>query len=217
MFTRTELKERARNQLGNNLFGKNWVSAVLVCLIYGLLVGAIQCLPYTGTILSIIIGGPLLYGVSRLFLWQTLSCEPMELGDIFRGFKDDFSGTFLLNLMQCIFIGLWSLLLIIPGIIKSYEYSMIFYIKADHPEYDWRRCFEESKQLTKGHKLDLFILDLSFIGWSIVGALCLGIGSLWVLAYRYATQAQCYKVLKSEKMGNAEQDTIPTADSESNV
>ena len=94
---------------------------------------------------------------------------------------------------------------------------MIFYIKADHPEYDWRRCFEESKQLTKGHKLDLFILDLSFIGWSIVGALCLGIGSLWVLAYRYATQAQCYKVLKSEKMGNAEQDTIPTADSESNV
>ena len=92
----------------------------------------------------------------------------------------------------------------IPGIIKAYSYSMAFFIKADHPEYDWRTCLDESKRLTSGHKMDLFVLDLSFIGWGIIGALCLGIGSLWVMSYRYATLAQCYKVLQADKFINTD-------------
>lgn len=205
MFDRSELKERAREQLGNNLFGKNWTTAVLACLVYGLLIGAIQMITGAGTIVSILIGGPLLYGLARLFLWQAVNKEPMEIGDLFKGFTDDFSGTLLLNLMQTVFVCLWSLLFVIPGIVKSYSYSMAFFIKADHPEYDWRKCLEESKRLTSGHKMDLFVLDLSFIGWSIIGMLCLGIGSLWVMAYRYATLAQCYKVLQADKFVNTDE------------
>lgn len=198
MIVRSELKERAREQLGNNLFGKNWITAVLVCLIYSLLIGAVQMFTGVGTVIAVLVGGPLMYGLARLFLWQAVNKEPMEFGDLFKGFSDDFSGTFLLYLMQCIFIFLWSLLFVIPGIVKAYSYSMAFFIKADHPEYSWRECLEKSKEMTSGHKMDLFVLDLSFIGWAIVGAFCLGFGSLWVIAYRNATMAQCYRVLQSE-------------------
>lgn len=208
MFERSELKEHAREQLGNNLFCKNWTTAVLACLIYELLICVVPIIigiiTGVGTIVSIFIGGPLIYGIARLFLWQAVNKGPMEMGDIFKGFTDDFSGTFLLSLMQIIFVYLWSLLFVIPGIIKAYSYSMAFFIKADHPEYDWRTCLDGSKRLTNGHKMDLFVLDLSFIGWGIVGALCLGIGSLWVMAYRYATLAQCYKVLQADKFGNTD-------------
>ncbi len=73
---------------------------------------------------------------------------------------------------------------------------MSFYIKADHPEYDWRQCINESKAMMYGHKWELFVLDLSFIGWMIVGALCLGIGTLWATAYQSAARAQFYESLK---------------------
>ena len=78
-------------------------------------------------------------------------------------------------------------------------------IKADHPEYEWNRCIRESRHLTKGHKWRLFVLDLSFIGWFIVGILCLGVGTLWVEAYQTAAKTQYYNsVVKASEPETAE-------------
>ena len=100
--------------------------------------------------------------------------------------------------MQAIFIFLWSLLFIIPGIVKSYSYAMCMYVKSDHPDYDWRACLDTSRQLMQGNKWRLFVLDLSFIGWYIVGAMVVGIGTLWVTPYHQATRAQFYEALVSQ-------------------
>ena len=86
---------------------------------------------------------------------------------------------------------------------RYYENVFLFYgifIKADHPSYDWRECLDASSELTYGHRWELFVLDLSFIGWQIVGSLCLGIGTFWVNAYREATIAEYYRYFESNQM-----------------
>ena len=72
--------------------------------------------------------------------------------------------------MTRLFTILWAMLFIVPGFVKSYSYSMAMYIKVDNPDYDWRKCIDESQRMMQGHKWDLFVLDLSFIGWLFVGA-----------------------------------------------
>lgn len=91
---------------------------------------------------------------------------------------------------------LWYLLLIIPGIIKSYAYRMVPYILADNPNIGYKRSVTLSRQMTRGHKLRMFILDLSFVGWYILGFLALIVGILFVMPYVNATQAELYLVLR---------------------
>lgn len=203
---RYELKKNAKEQLGNGIFHDNWLLAVVSVLAMTAITGlAGSILPAVGVLL---ISGPLTYGLNKMFLKQARDGQKMTFTDLFSGFKEDFGQIFLLGLLMSIFIFLWSLLLIVPGIIMSYAYSMAFYIKADHPEYDWRRCLEESKTLTYGHKWDLFVLDLSFIGWAIVGALCLGVGTLWVNAWMMAAKAQAYNVLAENPVNIAEAEYV---------
>ena len=90
--------------------------------------------------------------------------------------------------MENIFIFLWSLLFLVPGIIKSYAYRAASYISYCHPEMEWNECLNESKKVTKGHKWELFVFDLSFIGWDILCTLSLGIGFLWLLPYKAAAE-----------------------------
>ena len=193
--TRQEIKARAKDQLGNNLFCNAWLFAVLACFIFSVICSV------AGSIIvgigAVIVTGPLSFGLNYLFLKQARDNQPMELGDLFKGFSEDFSQNLLIGLMTAIFTALWSLLLIVPGIVKAYSYSMVYYIKADHPEYDWRQCIAESQAMMNGHKMDLFILDLSFIGWMIVGSLCLGVGTLWVSAYMEAARAHFYESIQS--------------------
>jgi len=199
--TRSEIKARARAQLGGNIFGANWLKAMLVCLIVGAIVGAASSIiPGVG---SLVLTGPLSFGAAYLFLKQARDRQEMDLGKLFIGFSEHFAQSFLLGLMTYLFVFLWSLLFIIPGIVKSYAYSMAFYIKTDHQEYDWRQCIDESRAMMNGHKAELFVLDLSFIGWMIVGSLCFGVGSLWVLAYMEAAHAQFYESLCSQSAGGS--------------
>lgn len=93
---------------------------------------------------------------------------------------------------------LWYLLLIIPGIIKSYEYMMVPYILAEEPNLDSSEIITRSREMTDGHKFDIFVLQLSFIGWDILGALLFGIGIIFVTPYKEATYAQLYNVLSGE-------------------
>ena len=82
---------------------------------------------------------------------------------------------------------------------------MAVYIKVDHPDYDWKQCIDESQRMMQGHKGELFVLDLSFIGWLFVGACCCGVGTLWVNAYMAAAHSQFYENLRrTEIMNNVE-------------
>ncbi len=194
MISRPELKAAAKKQLGGGIFEQAWMIALLVLLLEGIIAGvAGSILPFIG---AFIVTGPLAVGVAGLFLRQARG-EIMQLEGMFDGFKNDFGGNFLLGLMQGIFIFLWSLLFLIPGIVKTYSYSMCFFIKNDHPEMDWSACLKESMRIMKGHKGELFVLDLSFIGWYIVGSLCCGVGTLWVAPYYEATRAQFYEAVRS--------------------
>ncbi|RIX60346.1 DUF975 family protein [Paenibacillus nanensis] len=97
---------------------------------------------------------------------------------------------------------LWYLLLIIPGIVKSYAYFMVPYILTDNPNIGTKRAVDLSNQMTRGHKFRMFVLDLSFIGWVLLGVLACGIGVLFVLPYINATKAELYLELRHQAIVN---------------
>ena len=186
----SELKRKAKAQLGGKLFSNAWLMALLVCVIVGAITTAAGTIvPALGATLIL---GAVEYGTSHLFLDQARSGKAMEIGALFSGFSSNFGELFLLGFLSTLFAALWSLLLVIPGIVKSYSWALIYCIKVDHPEYDWKQCMNESAAMMRGYKMKLFLLDLSFIGWYIVGSMCLGVGTLWVVPYHMAAHAQFY-------------------------
>lgn len=103
-------------------------------------------------------------------------------------------------ILSTIYIFLWTLLLIIPGLIKSYSYALTPYILVEHPEMSANEAIEESMRLMDGHKFDLFYLQLSFIGWAILSILSLGLGFFWLIPYQMTAQAAFYRDIKNEAM-----------------
>lgn len=225
--SRVELKTKAKNQLGNEIFSENWVTAVLVMVIVslvGAISGGINLVMNAGdgvisesginiafggassvfSIISLIVTGPFSFAADKMFLKQARDGEKMEITDVICGFKEDFTNLFLIHLVGVIKTILWGLLFIVPGIMKAIAYSMAYYIKADNPDYDWRMCLSESERIMKGHKGEYFMLELSFIGWEIVGALCLGIGTFWVTAYKNAATAHFYEAIKGSSFNQTE-------------
>ena len=143
---------------------------------------------------------PLHVGAQRFFVVSHYQkAEPGELGFAFsNGYINVVKTMFLREL----FIFLWSLLFIIPGIIKGYEYRMIPYILAENPGIDTREAFEIIKKMMDGNKWNAFVLDLSFIGWNILSAFTCGILSVfYVSPYIYMTNAELYVALKEITFG----------------
>lgn len=147
----------------------------------------------TVNLLHFILGGTINLGYTRFLLDQhdgkELACK--TLFSQFERFGQGFLQLFLRNL----YIALWSLLFIIPGIVKSYSYAMTPYIMTEHPEMTAKEAITASRQLMDGHKGELFLLRLSFIGWMLLNILTLGIGSLWLTPYMQATEAAYYRYL----------------------
>ncbi len=115
------------------------------------------------------------------------------------GFKADrYRDIWVTMLLRGVLLFLWFLLLIIPGIVKMYAYRFVPYILADNPNIGHRRAIELSNQMTMGEKFDIFVLDLSFLGWYLLGALALGIGVLFVQPYYDATHAELYFKLREK-------------------
>ncbi len=195
--TRQEIKQRAKNQLSNSIFSSKWLFAVLAMLIVTAISGIASVIVVPiGTIAVLVITGPLSLGITKMFLKQARDNEPMDFGELFKPFSDDFKESFLLGLMITVFTFLWSLLFIVPGIVKACGYSMAFYIRADHPEYTWKECLDQSQIMMNGHKSEYFVLILSFFGWLLVGSFCFGIGTLWVEAYMQASFTHFYESIK---------------------
>ena len=195
MSSRPELRAKARQRLGGGIFATNWLLALLAIVIVSAICSAVS---FTG-IGPLILVGPLGFGLAAFFLSLARGKEQGDLADLFKGFTEGgFVRLLLLGLLQSVFIFLWSLLFLIPGIVKSYSYSQSLYLANDHPDWDWKQCIDESRRIMNGHKWQLFVLDLSFIGWYIVGMLACGIGVLWVYPYQEAAHAEFYEELTAE-------------------
>ncbi|MBQ7712562.1 MAG: DUF975 family protein [Clostridia bacterium] len=214
MIELTSIRSRARDSLEHRLFGNVWITLLICTLAYTVIVGLPTSLSGTVTrfspvvggligvplgLVGMVISGPLSYGITRIYHKVALGNKRIDFVDLFCGFKEELGETFLLGFLRSLFIGLWSLLFIIPGIVMSYAYSMAFFIQQESKEKNWRVCLDESKELTRGYKGKLFLLDLSFIGWFIVGALCFGVGLLWVDVYHTMARAHFYEELKRIK------------------
>lgn len=201
-------RAEARSILGGQIFSEKWLYALLVCLIASAVAGFASS---TG-ILSLVLAGPIAAGLAAVFLKIRREGTKADFETLLWSTKENrFLPTLLLGLMQTIFLLLWFCLFIIPSIVKSYAYSMSFYIQQDHPEYDWNQCITESRKLMDGKKANLFLLDLSFIGWFIVSLCTFGIGMLWVKPYMEAAHAAFYEDIKAPVIKVEEPASEPAA------
>ena len=177
-----EYRKDSRELLGHEIFGSKWMWALLMLLIVSAAVSAASGV--TCGIAALVVAGPLEYGCIRVYLRLVRhEDEHAEIKHLWAGFKGKIGQTFVVELLQFIYLFLWSLLLIIPGIIKSYSYAATMYL-VHEKDLSGNEAITASRKLMKGRKWKLFCLDLSFIGWYIVGLLCLGVGVLWVDTYR---------------------------------
>ena len=103
-----------------------------------------------------------------------------------------------ITILTGIFAFLWSLLFVIPGIIASIKYSQVYLIALDNPELSAKEVINKSKQMMEGHKMDYFMLNLSFIGWAILGVFTLGILYFWLIPYMSVTQSNFYNSIKMQ-------------------
>lgn len=187
-----DYRQRAWDALSNK-----WGTVVLAMLIVVLLSGAINGIPGVGQVASLILSGPLQLGFV-IVIMKVLKDEVVDVSNVFDGFKD-FMSSFLLYLLNTIFVTLWSLLFVIPGIIASYSYSMSYYILKDNPGMDANEARKASIEMMKGHKWQLFCLEFSFIGWIILSILTFGILTLWVGPYMETAKAAFYEELKANQ------------------
>ena len=225
MISNYDIRSKARDTLEHSLFGSTWITLVIITVIFGVIVGLpgsigelisgrnIALIASVGVIffvLSVLIEGPMEYGLTRIMLNVVRKEKKADIKDLFIGYNEALTESVLLGLLRTVFIALWSLLLFIPGVIKAYAYSMAFYIQQDSEDKDWRSCLDRSQTMMKGYKGKLFLLDLSFIGWYILGALCFGIGILWVSVYHATARTHFYEELKAAQEGSTAQDGIGT-------
>ena len=147
-----------------------------------------------GILYTIFIGNVIVVGKNGYFI-KNHNDNP-ELSEIFNGFKGNYLNVVKIMFLMDLKTLLWLFLFIVPGLIKAYEYSMIPYLLAENPDLSASQAFSLSKQMTTGQKMDLFVLDLSFIGWGFLGLICCGIGLLFVQPYPEATKAEVYLILK---------------------
>lgn len=194
MIANKEIRALARADLKDN-----WTQPVLATLVYIAITGvAANIIPVVGFLITLLIGLPLGYSFALLFLRFVRGGKDnmvQRLFDCFQDYGKSFGTAFMVGL----YTFLWSLLFIIPGIIKGLSYGMTYYISKDHPEYSIDDCINASMKMMDGHKMDLFLLELSFIGWALLSILTLGIGMLWVYPYMQTSIAHFYEQLKAEQ------------------
>lgn len=158
------------------------------------------------TLLGIFVGNVIVVGKLNYFLESRYQGQSAGIGRLFCGF----SGGYYVNVMKCMFFRdlftfLWSLLFIIPGIYKHYEYYMVPYLLSEYPDMDRKEAFQRSKELMDGNKFDTWVLELSFLGWILLGAFTCGIGLLFLNPYYEATLMELYLNLKQNVYGTVQQ------------
>lgn len=193
-------KERAIASLTGN-----WGSCAIFYLLYfvitSVLAGGTSLLlppPILSNIVSLLLI-PMAWGVALTFL-EVSRGKKVNFGNLFEGYKD-FVRIFTTLLLKTVYVMLWTLLLIVPGIIKNYSYAMTEFVLADRKDLSYNQAIEESMRLMQGNKWRLFVLDLSFIGWALLCLLTLGIGFLFLVPYMHVARAHFYADLLAADQG----------------
>lgn len=186
---RAELKAAAKEQIKGKI-GILFVINLIVIAVSGLL----NVIPGIGSIASMLITPALSLSLTLVYLGLAKGVTP-KAADAFSG-VEDFWCAFKVNFLMSLFTYLWALLFFIPGIVKALSYSMAPYILAENKGKSALECINESKEMTKGHKMELFVLGLSFIGWGLLCGITFGIAAIWVAPYMQATMANVYNSLK---------------------
>ena len=201
------------------LLAGKWGKLALVWLILYAIDIVISSLTKWTFILTLIIAGPFTLGIYNIFLkiWRK---EDFKIEEMFNGFKY-FGRSLGTYLLMTLYILLWSILLIVPGIIAAISYSMTFFILAENPNIKAADALRLSKQMMYGHKTQYFMLMLSFIGWFLLSILTFGIGLLFLYSYITMASTIFYQQIKGEALyneiiiENVEQSTkSPTEDSD---
>ncbi|MBQ9109156.1 MAG: DUF975 family protein [Oscillospiraceae bacterium] len=152
-----------------------------------------------GLAVAIFLGSVLEVGARRYF--TSACCRHYDLGNLGFAFKQGRYGNVVkVQLIRGIKEFVWFLVFIIPGIIKGYAWCLVPYILADNPHLDHKRALQLSDKMTMGHKAEIFVLELSFIGWYLLGALCCGVGVAFVNPYHDSTMAELYMQLRHEAL-----------------
>ena len=219
MWTIKELKA-----LGKQAFKNNYWVSVVAALILGIAIAGVTTYLSVNTgqdfseassnssmTFSIVAGTS---SIVTLLL-NTFVFRPLEIGgrhfflnnsdgraniyDFLDGFRFNYLNNVLTMFLRDLFVALWTMLFIIPGIVKMYAYSLVPYILTENPEIGAMDAIKLSNEMMKGHKMNAFLLDLSFIGWIILTILTFGlVGVFFANPYMYATDAELYKAIKAD-------------------
>lgn len=158
-----------------------------------------------GLLYVLFVANPIGVGGVRYFMEARGGNAPF--GSLFSVFgKPGYGSVVKTSFFQGLYIFLWSLLLVVPGIIKTYEYYFVPYILAERPDMDTKRALELSRQMTNGEKWNIFVLQLSFLGWILLGTLACGVGVLFVAPYIQATNAELYTAMRTKILSEGKTD-----------
>ncbi len=198
MFNRVQYKKDALATLKDN-----WNIPCLLAIVYLIL----TALSTTGTsILCACVSGIICVGMTFTFMKMIVvshalagteeAAEKISFNTFLEGIESRWLTALLGSLWNLLWVSLWSLLFVIPGIVKAYSYSMMFYVIAENPKIGAMKAMDISKVLTQGHKANLFMMDLSFLGWAFLSMLSCGIGFIWLLPYMVMAETYAYYDLK---------------------
>lgn len=194
--SRVDIKEKSKKDIKGKIGLLFLCELIICCLIVVCEFSSI--IPVIGVVLTTIVGPIIQYGRVPVYLNVARGMK-VEVKTIFDGFNN-FGNVWCTSFLVGFFTLLWSLLFIIPGIIKAYSYSMSLYIINDNPNMKAIDAIKKSEEMMNGHKMDLFILHLSFLGWMLLGLLTLGILYIWVIPYYYTAIANFYNSIKEKKV-----------------
>ena len=180
----------------SDLHGK-WGTAIGLVVIYMIIYLGLSLIPYVGKV-SFLILGPFIMGIA-IFALNLVDNKEISINQLFDGFKFHFQRSFVAYLLMTLFIILWSLLLIVPGVIAAISYSQTFYIMAENPEIEPMQAIDQSKLLMEGYKLQYFIMVLALVGLGILCIFTIGIGFLWLAPFTKICTANFYRRLAGEK------------------
>lgn len=187
-----------RNRAWNALDGKLG-QAALVTLIFVIISSAASSATFGALAILLL---PMQYAFTVAFLRMIRGEKELEVADLFTVYRDQFERTFIVELLMNLYTLLWMLLLIVPGIVKAYSYALAPYLVQDHPEMSASQAIDESMRLMEGHKMRLFMLDLSFIGWWLLCCLTFGLLTFIVAPYQLTARAEFYRELVGETVAD---------------
>lgn len=202
MINRADLKTRAKQMMSGNI-GMLILCYIIVMVLTGVSV-VLTAIPLVGWIGTICVTGALSLGTAYIYLNLARGFQP-DIKILFSGFRR-LGDVLLLTLMIVVFTCLWSLLFIVPGIIKAISYSQAYYILAEHPEMSAKQALDESIAIMDGHKADYFVLGLSFILWLLLCDITCGLAMLYVGPYMQATFVNFYEAIKNPVVVNTNND-----------